>query len=167
MLDEFIKQCLADSKEAVAGTAAVAVLTTSSLFKGDHITQPPARPFESPFLGKTPAEVLDIFEKLVAPLDRNPSLWSASSFVILDEQSVRDSTCLLVSNGEGEMQTRRSDLKVAMYHLIPVEMLVLSLEQCGLVGADSRDQTLTHEMLLKEVDDQRAVARLGPTPDAH
>jgi hypothetical protein len=85
--------------------------------------KPPTAPFTSPFLNHTLAQLKEHFLSL--PDDSR--FFSAYTFIVLDERSIRDETCLLVSTipeyeSNEDLSTARSDFYVAVQTLIPVEM---------------------------------------------
>jgi hypothetical protein len=85
----------------------------------------------------------------VKPLDKMPSFWAMHSFVILDDQTAADkATCLLVTDMSGQMETRRAEFDVFMAHLLPVEMGLIDLGQCG----HGEGEVLTKEMMDNELE---------------
>jgi hypothetical protein len=71
--------------------------------------------FTPPFEGMSPAEVNDVFLEHIVPLD----LVTDRIFVILDEQTIEDESCLIVHGGkdfdpEDELSFLRTDFYVVM-----------------------------------------------------
>lgn len=84
--------------------------------------------FTSPFASMTPAEVNAVFLEHIAPVD----LVTNRLFVILDEQSIKDDSCLIVHGGmefnpEDEMDFLRTDFYVAMNMVSRAEQGVTDL----------------------------------------
>ena len=160
VLNDFLANILKSADSSTDSTSTAVILKSKSLLMSSPISQPPVKPFETPFLGLSPSEVLSIFQELVAPFDDGPSFWSSSCFIILDEQTARDRTCLIVSNALGKVETRRSEFGVVMYHVVPVEMLHLDLTQCGQISGVV-DATLSALMIHKEMDEYEVVKANG------
>lgn len=85
--------------------------------------KPPTGPFTSPFLNHTVAQLKEHF----LSLPDNRRFFSSYTFIVLDERSIRDKTCLIVSTipeyeSDKDLSTARADFYVAVEVLIPVEM---------------------------------------------
>lgn len=88
----------------------------------------PMASFTSPFAGMTPSEVNAIFLEHIVPL----RLLTNRQFVILDEQSIQDHSCLIVHGGKNfapgdEMTFLRTDFYVAMNMVSIAELGVTDL----------------------------------------
>ena len=84
--------------------------------------------FTSPFAGMTPGEVNAIFLEHIAPL----RLVTNRLFIILDEQSINDDSCMLVEGGKDfepndEMTFIRTDFFVAKNMAARAELGVTDL----------------------------------------
>lgn len=85
--------------------------------------KPPTGPFTSPFLNHTVAQLKEHF----LSLPDNRRFFSSYTFIVLDERSIRDETCLIVSiipeyESDEDLSTARADFYVAVEVLIPAEM---------------------------------------------
>ena len=78
----------------------------------------PAKAFTSPFLGETIEQVRDWFVANITPIDDG---YTAFSFLIMDSQTVKDNTCLLVCTLSDEIQTVRCDFDVAQLQILSIE----------------------------------------------
>ena len=101
----------------------------------------------APFKGKTVEEIYEHFLSLVGPMDGVPAMFGMHTFVMLDKQTAEDQeTCLLVSDNDGRVESRRAQFEVALFHLVCLETLMLEFGQCGV-----RDkQVLTAAMVGRE-----------------
>jgi hypothetical protein len=85
--------------------------------------KPPTAPFTSPFLNHTLGQLREHFMSF-------PDIghfFSTFTFIVLDERSIRDETCLIVTTIPGygsdkDLETARADFYIAVQVLIPVEM---------------------------------------------
>ena len=106
-------------------------IVTSLDVKEDEMRRRSTSPmpsFTSPFVGKTFNEINEIFLKHIVPLD----LLTNRLFIILDEQSIENDSCLIVLGGEDfdpddEMTFLRTDFYVAMNMVSRAEMGVTDL----------------------------------------
>jgi hypothetical protein len=75
-----------------------------------------------------PFEIHNIFLSLIAPIADACSFFATSTYFILDTQTVHDgSTCLLVTDAGGEMESRRAEFPVALLSAVAAEMGMLGL----------------------------------------
>jgi len=82
----------------------------------------------SDFRNRFPFEVHNIFLSLIAPIVDAYSFFATSTYFILDAQTVHDgSTCLLVTDAGGEMESRRAESPVALLSAVAAEMGMLGL----------------------------------------
>lgn len=96
--------------------------------------------FESPFLGMSKEDVQDFFVKDVAP----HKAFTSGTFAIMDRDSAKEKTCLVVVNDE-PLKSMRTDFFASMYNMIPLEMVTISIEETGFEGTDKvfgRDQMM-------------------------
>lgn len=105
----------------------------------------------SDFRNRFPFEIHDIFLSLIAPIADAYSFFATSAYVILDAQTVHDgSTCLLVTEDGGAIQSRRAEFPVALLSAIAAEMGMVGLGS-GIGGAGLGDgETLTVRMIDEE-----------------
>ncbi len=133
--------------------AGFAVLTSTEQQLGDITKRsrrsdyPASGTFTAPFKGKTIEEIYNHFLSLVRAVDGVPAMFGVHALVVLDEQTAEDrDTCLLVSDNDGRLESRRAEFEVALFHLVCLEALMLGLGQCG----DRDEQVLTAEMAGRE-----------------
>jgi hypothetical protein len=127
-LEKFITQTLKYAEEDTWLPHIVTSADPSSEEDMRSRTTAPMACFTSPFAGMTPAEVNAIFRERIAPLD----LLTNWHFVILDEQSIEDDSCLIVHAGDDfdpddEMIFLRTDFYVAMNMVSRAELGVTDL----------------------------------------
>jgi hypothetical protein len=150
-LENFLEAPRHWNEELFDSAAAVSILDSEDLSAHTKGSEPQSdlfKSFQSPFIGKSVTEIFSTFSDLVKPLEKIPSFWAMHSFIILDDQTAADkTTCLLVSDMSGEMQTRRAEFEVFLAHLVPVEMGFLDLAQCAVGGSE----VLTEEMMEEEL----------------
>lgn len=80
------------------------------------------------FRNKFSFEIHNIFLSLTAPIADAYSFVATSTYFILDAQTVHDgSTCLLVTDAGGEMESRRAEFPVALLSAVAAEMGMLGL----------------------------------------
>jgi len=80
------------------------------------------------FRQKFPFEIHNIFLSLITPIADAYSFFATSTYIILDAQTVHDgSTCLLVTDTGGEMESRRAAFPVALLSAVAAEMGMLGL----------------------------------------
>lgn len=127
-LDTFLTQTL---KYAEEDTWLPHIVTPADLLSSEDMrtrSTAPMAPFVSPFAGMTPADVNEVFLEHIVPLD----LLTNAQFVILDEQSIQDHSCLIVHGGKNfdpqdEMTFLRTDFYVAMNMVSIAELGVTDL----------------------------------------
>ena len=110
------------------------------------------------FAGRDPGAIHDAFLQLTAPLDGRPALWCTQSYVILDAQTARDGTCLLVAetaDAEGRtiVERQRAEVLAALPHLAAAELGLASLGQAaGCAGLDGEEGVLTYDRFKSDVE---------------
>lgn len=138
------------------GSAKFQLVTSkrASLNLSDRYTWAPVSDLEkNDFVGCSANDVYDVFMELIAPFDDRLSCWAMHCFVILDAQSVKDRTCLLVSDADGKLEFRRSEFAVALYHLRPLEALKLGVSDLDAREnpPDQPEEVLTEAMARTEL----------------
>ncbi|KAJ3501803.1 hypothetical protein NLJ89_g9174 [Agrocybe chaxingu] len=90
-----------------------ALILTSSEIANVKPSVPPMKTFQSPFLGKTVEEVGDWFILNITNKRRLPKPCMPYCYIVLDQQSVKDGTCVFASIQGGQLQHLRCDFYVA------------------------------------------------------
>jgi hypothetical protein len=101
-------------------------LTSESIAEHNQSERRPAKAFETPFASKTPPELAEFFKLRIGPL----SGWSDRCFAVLDERSVKDNTCILVSlEGDGSLLSCRCEFGISLDQLIIYETGKISMKR--------------------------------------
>lgn len=105
----------------------------------------PVTSFTSPFIGKSVEEIIEIFDtKVSAPEDGEGDLMAGTIFLILDEQSKRDSMAKLVQVDEDGIKTARCEFEIAAIYAMAPEMGTMDLGE-GEEGFGEREVVVSKE----------------------
>ena len=109
----------------------------------EHSTTVPVAPFVSPFIGWHLDAIVSAFDKQHQGLDG--SRYGTGNFVILDERSIQDKTCLIVDHISGKTLTLRSDFEMAINVFQGSEVMAWSFDEYPLSSLHKQKKTVTRE----------------------
>lgn len=99
----------------------------SAIATVDHRSEAPIASFTSPYVDKTVAQVGDAFQNQFRPVEA----FTNSVFIVMDEFSTSDESCIVVmsweEDGQEQQQTLRTDFYVARQVATPAELGVTGL----------------------------------------
>jgi hypothetical protein len=78
----------------------------------------------------------DVYLPLTSSLDGRPVCIGQHVFIVLDEQSKVDHTCVVASDSDGDLATLRVEIDVLLYYLLPIECLRMGITE--MAGLDAK-----------------------------